>query len=118
MKKNSERSAAMRFTMKLSILLTPFIALLVVYFLNDPFMVLRHYNRYDNSPVMLNEGYIGWQMYMNNRVERLKFTWKQENLVEVEMELKNQLTGYDFLSVRIIECYNLSQNDIETEPGS
>ena len=41
MKKNSERSAAMRFTMKLSILLTPFIALLVVYFLNDPFMVLR-----------------------------------------------------------------------------
>ena len=54
MKKNSERSAAMRFTMKLSILLTPFIALLVVYFLNDPFMVLRHYNRYDNSPVMLN----------------------------------------------------------------
>lgn len=67
MKKNSERSAAMRFTMKLSILLTPFIALLVVYFLNDPFMVLRHYNRYDNSPVMLNEGYISWQMYMNNR---------------------------------------------------
>ena len=67
MKKNSERSAAMRFTMKLSILLTPFIALLVVYFLNDPFMVLRHYDRYDNSPVMLNEGYIGWQMYMNNR---------------------------------------------------
>ena len=67
MKKNSERSAAMRFTMKLSILLTPFIVLLVVYFLNDPFMVLRHYNRYDNSPVMLNEGYIGWQMYMNNR---------------------------------------------------
>lgn len=67
MKKNSERSAAMRFTMKLSILLTPFIALLVVYFLNDPFMVLRHYNRYDNSPVMLNEGYIGWQMYINNR---------------------------------------------------
>ena len=53
MKKNSERSAAMRFTMKLSILLMPFIALLVVYFLNDPFMVLRHYNRYDNSPVML-----------------------------------------------------------------
>ena len=37
MKKNSERSAVMRFTMKLSILLTPFIALLVVYFLNDPF---------------------------------------------------------------------------------
>lgn len=67
MKKNSERSAAMRFTMKLSILLTPFIALLVVYFLNDPFMVLRHYNRYDNSPVMLNEGYIGWQMYINNQ---------------------------------------------------
>lgn len=67
MKKSSERSAVLRFTMKLSILLMPFIALLAVYFLNDPFMVLKHYERYDKSPILLNEGYIGWQMYMNNR---------------------------------------------------
>lgn len=67
MKKNNERNAAMRFILKLSIFLIPFIGLLAVYFLNDPFMVLKHYDRYDNSPVMLNESYIGWQMYMNNR---------------------------------------------------
>ena len=67
MKKKNERSAAMRFILKLFIFLIPFISLLAVYFLNDPFMVLKHYDRYDNSPVMLNESYIGWQMYMNNR---------------------------------------------------
>lgn len=67
MKRDSEQSAAMRFIMKLSILLMPFMGLLVVYFLSDPFMVLRHYERYDKSPVLLNEGYLGWQMYMNNR---------------------------------------------------
>lgn len=67
MKKNNERSAALCFTLKLCILLTPFIALLAVYFLNDPFMVLRHYERYDKSVVMTNEGFVGWQMYMNNR---------------------------------------------------
>ena len=67
MKKKNERSAAMRFILKLFIFLIPCISLLAVYFLNDPFMVLKHYDRYDNSPVMLNESYIGWQMYMNNR---------------------------------------------------
>lgn len=30
-------------------------------------MVLRHYDRYDSSPFLLNEGYTGWQIYMNNR---------------------------------------------------
>lgn len=67
MKKNSERNAAIRFILKLAILSTPFIALLAVYFLNDPFMVLRHYKRYDQSPVILNEGFVGWQTYLNNR---------------------------------------------------
>lgn len=67
MKKNSERSAAIRFLTKLLLLCIPFIAILAVYFITDPFMVLRHYNRYDNSPILLNEGFVGWQMYMNNR---------------------------------------------------
>lgn len=67
MKKNSGGNAALRFVMKLSILSIPFIALLAVYFLNDPFMVLRRYKRYDQSPVQLNEGFVGWQTYLNNR---------------------------------------------------
>lgn len=66
-KKYNGRKAAMRFVMKLTLLFIPFIAILIVYLLTDPFMVLRHYNRYDQSPVMLNEGYVGWQTYMNNR---------------------------------------------------
>lgn len=66
MKKNSERNAAIRFMKKLFILFIPFIALLAVYFLDDPFMVLKNYERYDQTPVVLNEAR-GWQMYLNNR---------------------------------------------------
>ena len=43
MKKNSERNAAIRFMKKLFILFITFIALLAVYFLDDPFMVLKNY---------------------------------------------------------------------------
>lgn len=50
MKKNSERNAAIRFMKKLFILFIPFIALLAVYFLDDPFMVLKNYERYDQTP--------------------------------------------------------------------
>ena len=53
MKKNSERNAAIRFMKKLFILFIPFIALLAVYFLDDPFMVLKNYERYDQTPVVL-----------------------------------------------------------------
>ena len=30
-------------------------------------MVLKNYERYDQTPVVLNEGHVGWQMYLNNR---------------------------------------------------
>ena len=60
MKKNSERNAAIRFMKKLFILFIPFIALLAVYFLDDPFMVLKNYERYDQTPVVLNEGHVGY----------------------------------------------------------
>ena len=66
-KKNSERSAAMRFIAKLFLLSIPFIAILAVYVWRDPFMVLKSYKRYDLSPVLLNESYVGWQTYLNNR---------------------------------------------------
>lgn len=51
MKKNSERNAAIRFMKKLFILFIPFIALLAVYFLDDPFMVLKNY-----EPIRPNPG--------------------------------------------------------------
>jgi hypothetical protein len=48
-------------------LVIPFSILLVVYFVSDPFMVLRNYKRYDKSCFLLNEHHVGWQTYINNR---------------------------------------------------
>ena len=60
MKKNSERNAAIRFMKKLFILFIPFIALLAVYFLDDPFMVLKNYERVPRaSPSKVRSGKLG-----------------------------------------------------------
>ena len=66
MKKNSERNAAIRF-MKSSLSFYPFYSPTGSLFPDDPFMVLKNYERYDQTPVVLNEGHVGWQMYLNNR---------------------------------------------------
>lgn len=58
---------AARFGLRLLLLLLPFLAIVVVYFIFDPFMVLHRYKRFDRSHVMLNEAYVGWQNYMTNR---------------------------------------------------
>lgn len=67
MEKNREKSAVARFIKRMIILLIPFFVIMVIYLYDDPFMVLRKYTRYDCSPVLLDEDYVGWQMYMNNR---------------------------------------------------
>lgn len=56
-----------RFWIKVCLLLLPFSSIVAVYFIFDPFMVLHRYKRFDSSPVMLNEAYVGWQNYMVNR---------------------------------------------------
>jgi hypothetical protein len=56
-----------RFWLKIALLLFPFSSIVAVYFVNDPFMVLHSYKRFDKSHVMLNEAYVGWQNYMVNR---------------------------------------------------
>ena len=48
-------------------LAAPFLILSVIYFVKDPFMVLRHYTRFDNSCFVLNEHNVGWETYLNNR---------------------------------------------------
>ncbi len=51
-----------------SIVLTlPFLPLIVVYFALDPDMIIGKYKRFDQAEVFLNEGYVGWQNYLNNR---------------------------------------------------
>ncbi|MFT3904126.1 MAG: hypothetical protein QM727_13200 [Niabella sp.] len=67
MKDNREKSAVTQFLKKLTILLLPFFIMMAIYLHDDPFMVLRHYERYDPSTVLLDEDYVGWQTYMNNR---------------------------------------------------
>ena len=52
---------------KLLVLALPFLPLIAVYFILDPDMILRKYQRFDQSEVFLNEGYVGWQNYLNNR---------------------------------------------------
>lgn len=52
-----------RFYFKCALLSLPFAALLALYVIKDPFMVIRHYNDYDNSKVCQSEGTIGWFKY-------------------------------------------------------
>lgn len=56
-----------RFGLKVLLLLSPFSIIVIIYFVFDPFMVLRSYKRFDHTHVMLNEAYVGWQNYMANR---------------------------------------------------
>jgi len=55
------------FWIKGLLLFAPFILLTVVYLVDDPFMVLHHYNKYDKSRFFLNEHYVEWQTYLNNK---------------------------------------------------
>ena len=66
MKKRDERSITSRFALKLAVLLIPFIIILGIYLHDDPFMVLKQYKEY-NSTVVLDEDYVGWQIFVNNR---------------------------------------------------
>lgn len=56
-----------RFLLKTALLLLPCLPLLAVYVVNDPFMVLRDYDRYDRSPVLLPEAHVGWQTFLHHR---------------------------------------------------
>lgn len=62
--KNKSRSITLLYV-KLFLGSLPFVAALVVYFINDPFMVLKSYNRYDRPELFLNEGMVSWRTYLN-----------------------------------------------------
>lgn len=44
----------------------PFVACMVLYFHDDPFRVMHRYHDFD-AKVQLNESYVGWNIFMNNR---------------------------------------------------
>lgn len=52
-----------RFYMKCAFVCLPFILLIALYFINDPFMVLHRYTDYDHSYVEQNQGAVGWYKY-------------------------------------------------------
>lgn len=60
------RKAAYMLVLKSMLFIFPVAAVVILYVADDPFMVLRRHDRYD-SHVRLNEGYIGWKIYCNNR---------------------------------------------------
>ena len=61
------RNSLVKLYTRLLILTVPFLPLIVIYYVFDPDMVLGKYKRFDQSDIVLNEGYIGWQNYLNNR---------------------------------------------------
>ena len=55
------------FVIKCLLLALPFFVLIAVYVVNDPYMVIYKYNKYDNSYLFPDESYVGWRTYMKNR---------------------------------------------------
>lgn len=53
--------------------------------------------------------YYSNDFYMNNYIEKLKFTTenKKNNLIWVEFTIKNSRTGFKYQTKRLIECHNL-----------
>ena len=52
-----------KFYRKCLFIALPLLLLFIFYVVEDPFMVIRHYNDYDQSRVMQNEGAVGWEKY-------------------------------------------------------
>ena len=49
----------------------PFIALIGLYIVEDPFMILREYDDYDHPKFVLsNIGHIGWLKFKKNKIGR------------------------------------------------
>lgn len=65
MKRRNEGSVR-RLILKGLLFSLPFWMVVVLYFYDDPFMVLRRYSKYD-SDIMLCESCVGWNIYLNNR---------------------------------------------------
>ncbi len=55
------------FIKKSLLLFLPFLAVVLIYFIADPFKVLRVYNDYNASVLESNPGYVEWQNYLNHK---------------------------------------------------
>lgn len=62
----SSSEAARRLAVRILCFSLPFWGILALYLHDDPFRVFRRYGCYD-SDVMLNEGFVGWNIYLNGK---------------------------------------------------
>ncbi|MGB5989993.1 MAG: hypothetical protein WBG43_09655 [Marinifilaceae bacterium] len=56
-----------RFIRKIFVLSLPFIFLVGVFIYTDPFKVINNYKEFNSDPFSLNQSYVCWQNYLNNR---------------------------------------------------
>lgn len=56
-----------RFIRKIFVLSLPFIFLVGVFIYTDPFKVINNYKEFNSEPLSLNQSYVCWQNYLNNR---------------------------------------------------
>lgn len=50
----------------------PFVAIIAIFILKDPYKVIKKHKTYNSNPLVLNQGYICWENYLNNR-DSLKY---------------------------------------------
>lgn len=60
----------LKFYFRCLLLALPLLALVILYIIKDPFMVLYHYDDYDHSHIMQNEGAIGWEKFIDARSQQ------------------------------------------------
>lgn len=56
-----------RFVFKIFLFILPALTLVTLYIVCDPYQTLRPGKRFDNAVMMMPEGYVAWQTYLNNR---------------------------------------------------
>lgn len=57
---------------KLLLFMLPFVAIISIFIIKDPYKVIKKYKAYNSNPLILNQGYICWENYLNNR-DSLKY---------------------------------------------
>ena len=62
-----KKSPAKRFWLKLLLLALPFVPMVILYFVKDPFMKLYPHKRFDQTNMLLDEAFVGWQNIQMNR---------------------------------------------------
>lgn len=66
----------------------------------------------EGDPTNMNDNqYLGTNVYLKNKIESVTFTHIPEtNYIRLDMKLKDQVTGFEYTTKKVIECYNLTND--------